>query len=97
MNRDLILLFIKALFSLGALGALVWVVFRPMWKALNTHPNVLLPENDYGQAMLQAEELEIPKGMGNTGKPDRQAMIEAARNDPLRTANYVSSLLREKK
>jgi len=95
MSQDSIILMIKGLFVLMALGALYLVALRPLVRLLREKPDIELLTPTLPDRLVEEEELQIPEKLG-TG-PNRQQMLEAAKADPRNTAMMVSRWLKEKK
>lgn len=93
LTQEKILLLIKGVFALAALVALAWWVVRPVFKVLRTHHEPSIPS--FNPAQMEEQELEIPSAVGE-GKPDRQKIIAMMREDPTRSAQYISQMLRQK-
>ncbi len=94
-GSDVAIMGIKLAFSVAALVLILFVIVRPIWRMLNTKPDVLDTLTTLAQMPLEEEnELEIPTG---DAKPDRAGMIDSAKSDPNRTARLVSQWLKERK
>ena len=91
---DGILFLIKLFFVSTGGAALVWVL-RPLIHTLRLEPDdeVFNPTYDPGD---EEEELEIPTGRAD-GKPDRNTMLENAREDSRATTVQIQRWLRENK
>jgi len=94
-SEESILLGIKALFALLALGAMGWFVVRPILRMLRRTEDAELIMKPFEPPPV--EEIEIPVGGFNTGKKlNRKELIEELRADPQRTALLMREMLREK-
>jgi hypothetical protein len=91
-----ILLVVKTLFALLALGATFWFVVLPIWRMLRRMEEVEMVMKPFEPP--PEEELQIPVDGLNTGKKlSRNELIEELRADPQRTAMLMRDMLREKK
>jgi hypothetical protein len=90
-----ILLLIKTLFALLALGAIGWFVVLPIWRMLRRTDEVEMVMKPFEPP--PEEEIQIPTDGFNTGrKLNRQELLDALRADPRRTAMLLQGALREK-
>src|SRR5262245_41719421 len=95
-TEESILLLVKTLFALLALGAVGWFVVLPIWRMLRRTEDVELVLKPFEPP--PEEELQIPVDGFNTGKKlSRQELIDELRADPRRTALLLQSALRDKK
>jgi flagellar biosynthesis/type III secretory pathway M-ring protein FliF/YscJ len=93
--EDSIVLAVKSLFAVLALGAVVWFVVLPVWHMLRRTEDVELVMKPFEPP--PEEELQIPTDGLNTGrKLSRDELLEELRADPRRTAMVLQQLLRDK-
>ena len=86
---------VKAFFAVAVIIAVVLFVLVPLWRHLRSGPDPETLNPTFRELDVDGEELEIPSG-GRTGKPDRHAVIEQAKQDPRVTANMISNWLKQK-
>jgi hypothetical protein len=86
---------IKLVFAAGAVAALAWFVFRPLYIAWQQQPDPesLMPK----LPPLPEGELQIPVDPNDASKPTREQMIAKVRSDPRQTALLLQQWIRTKK
>lgn len=95
-HQDSILLGVKLLFALLALGAVALFIVRPIWRMLVRTEEAELVMKPFEPP--PESELEIPVDGFNTGrKLSRNEIIEELRADPRKTALLLQQWMKEKK